>query len=182
MVYYISGDIMYTDLPQRKTIRLKDYDYSQEGYYFVTICTQNRENLFGQVVGADSISARSEIMLNDAGNMIEKIYCNLHNTYKNIVLHEYVVMPNHFHGIIQIQRADMESAPTDLPTIVQTFKRHTTIEYINGVKNNIYPPFNKQIWQRGYHEHIIRNEQELQKIRQYIQNNPAKWQEDKYFI
>jgi putative transposase len=75
----------------------------------------------------------------------------------------------------------MESAPTGLPTIVQTFKRYSTIEYIKGAKNNIYPPFNKQIWQRGYHEHIIRNEQELQKIRQYIQNNPAKWQEDTYF-
>ena len=125
---------MYTDLPQRKTIRLKDYNYSQEGYYFVTICTQNREDLFGQVVGADSISARSEIMLNDAGNMIEKIYRNLYNLYKNIILDEYVVMPNHFHGIIQIHRADMESAPTDLSTIVQTFKRYTTIEYINGVK------------------------------------------------
>jgi REP element-mobilizing transposase RayT len=57
----------------------------------------------------DSISARFGIMLNDAGNMIEKIYCNLHNTYKNIILDEYVVMPNHFHGIIQMQRADMES-------------------------------------------------------------------------
>ena len=193
---YRIGDIVAIDLPRRKTIRLKDYDYSQTGYYFVTICTQNREKIFGQIVGADSISARSETILSNAGMMVEKIYCNMQNEFKNVVFHEYIFMPNHFHGIIQIQwadmesrahmdsRAHMESAPTtaNLSTIIQSFKRYTTIEYIHGVKNDIYPLFNKRIWQRGYHEHIIRNEQELQKIREYIINNPAKWQEDKYFI
>jgi len=180
---YRTGDIVAIDLPRRKTIRLKDYDYSQTGYYFVTICTQNREKIFGQIVGADSISARSETILSNAGMMVEKIYCNMQNEFKNVVFHEYIFMPNHFHGIIQIQWADIESAPTaNLSTIIQSFKRYTTIEYIHGVKNNIYPLFNKRIWQRGYHEHIVRNEQELQKIREYIINNPAQWQEDKYFI
>ncbi len=170
---------------QRKHLRIKNYDYSQAGYYFVTICTQDRENLFGHVVGVDSISTRPEIMLNNAGMMVGKIYCNLQNEFKNIVLHEHIIMPDHFHGIIQIQRtwADIESAPTvNLPAIIQSFKRYTTIQYINGVKNRLYPPFNKRIWQRGYYEHIIRNEHELQKIREYIINNPTNWQEDKYSV
>ncbi|MBP3361441.1 MAG: transposase [Clostridia bacterium] len=119
------------ELPKRKQIRLKDYDYSQNGYYFVTICTKNRKNIFG-AVGADSISA--------------------------------------------------PTATVSLPEIIQSFKRYSTIEYIKLVKQNILPPFDKQIWQRGYYEHIIRNEQEYQKIYKYIENNPSKWQEDKYYV
>ena len=74
------------------------------------------------------------------------------------------------------------SAPTvSLPDVIQSFKRHSTIEYIKLVKQNILPPFDKQIWQRGYYEHIIRNEHEYQKIYEYIENNPIKWEEDKYY-
>ncbi len=176
-------DTYMKNLPQRKQLRLKDYDYSTSSYYFITICTQNRECLFGTIVGADSISARLEIVLNGAGKMIEMIYGNLINEFKGIELHEFVIMPNHIHGIVQIQenRADMESAPTNLSTVIQSFKRHTTINYIQGVKDNIYPPFNKSIWQRGYYEHIIRTEAELNRIKEYILSNPEKWQEDKYY-
>ncbi len=173
-------DLMATNQIRRKTIRLKDYDYSQAGYYFVTICTQNRKNILGQIVtaGADSISAPYEIILNSAGRMVKNIYCDMENEFENIILHEYVIMPNHLHGIIQIKQADLESG---LPKIIQSFKRHKTVEYARGVKNNIYPPFIKHIWQRGYYDHIIRNENELQEIRQYILDNPAKWWEDEYF-
>ena len=164
--------------PKRKQIRLKNYDYSQNGYYFVTICTQNRQNIFGDV-GADSISAR----------IIKNTFIQTINMYEYVYCPVFVVMPNHFHCIIAIQRdmesrADMESAPTvtvSLPDIIQSFKRHSTIEYIKLVKQNILTPFDKRIWQRGYYEHIIRSEQEYQKIYEYIQNNPLKWQEDKYY-
>ena len=80
-------------------------------------------------------------------------------------------------------RAEMDSAPTpSIPAIVQSFKRHTTIEYIKMVKRNIVPPFEKRIWQRNYYEHIIRNEKSYYQIAEYIQNNPLKWQEDKYYV
>ena len=165
--------------PHRKQIRLKGYDYSAGGYYFITICTQNRKNILSNVVGADSISAR--IRLNKAGKMINNIYLDLENQFKYIKLHDYVIMPNHIHGIIEIcERADMESAPT-VNEIIQTFKRYTTIEYIKGVKKGIYQSFYKRIWQRNYYEHVIRNEKEYYKIVEYIQNNPLKWEEDKYF-
>ena len=207
--------------PHRKQIRLKEYDYSAEGYYFITICTQNRKNILSNIVRADSIFAHKEITstkpnanvvgvaplgdpqiqtstkpnpnivgadsisarirLNKTGEMINNIYLDLENQFKYIKLHDYVIMPNYIHGIIEIcERADMESAPT-VNEIIQTFKRYTTVEYIKGVKKGIYQSFNKRIWQRNYYEHVIRNEKEYYKILEYIQNNPLKWEEDKYF-
>ncbi len=176
-----AGEKIVNDQKSRKSVRLRDYDYTQAGFYYVTICTEGRRNILGQIinVGADSISARYEMALSGAGRMIEKIYCTMPNEFINIMLHEYIIMPNHLHGIIQIQQAGGESS---LPKIIQSFKRQTTLEYIRGVKNNRYPPFNKHIWQRGFYDHIIRNEVELQEIRQYILDNPTKWQEDRYFI
>lgn len=181
---------------------MKNYDYSSNGLYFVTICTQGRVNLFGEIVGADSISAQGSIsaqnvmMLNDAGKMIDLVYHEAINEYQNIILDNYVIMPNHFHAIIgistvdneskrgidmeSIRRADMESAPT-LGTIIQTFKRYTTVKYIYGVKNDHYLPFNKRIWQRNYYEHIIRSKDEYEKIWDYIYTNPQKWADDRYY-
>jgi putative transposase len=139
--------------------------------------------MFGNIVGDDSISSLPRMLLNDAGVLIERIYLESLKGFNNVKFHEYIIMPNHFHGIIEIaNRADMESAPTLLPVIIQTFKRYTTVEYIKMVKRGLLPVFDKQIWQRGYHDHIIRNENELQRIRQYIINNPTKWQDDKYFV
>lgn len=172
------GDNM--ELPNRKSIRLKGYDYSSNGAYFVTICTQNRLNLFGEIiVGADSISARMN--LNNPGRMIDEILNETLNEFADVILDKYIIMPNHVHMIIIISRADMESAPT-IPTIMQSFKRNTTIKYINGVNDGNFQPFYKKMWQRSYHDHIIRNEVEYQKIWQYIDENSMKWAEDKYYI
>ena len=210
------GNCMAYDpkIHHRRSIRLKNYDYSQAGMYFVTICTQNHLHLFGEIVAG-------KMVLNDAGKMIQKIWDEISHDFSNIQLHEFTIMPNHIHGIIEIVgadsisaldldsdsisapntlntnraeiesasnraeiesasiRADMESAPTSLSTIVQSFKRHTTIEYIKKVKQNILPPFDKRIWQRNYWEHIVRNDNECNRISQYIIDNPAKWQNDK---
>ena len=167
------------ELPKRKNIRLKNYDYSQNGAYFITVCTKDRRHFWGEIaVGADSISARMK--LNNAGQMIDKILRVTITEFSNIRMSMYVIMPNHILMIIEIARADMESAPT-ISVIVQSFKRNTTIKYIDGVKSGIYKPFNKNIWQRGYHDHIIRNEDEYLKIWQYIDENPFKWAEDKYY-
>lgn len=95
---------MKNKLPNRKSIRLKGYDYSQAGLYFVTICTQNRAHLFGNI-------KNGEMILNDAGKMVETEWMKLTDRYKNIQLHEYVVMPNHFHAIFQIVGATLAVAP-----------------------------------------------------------------------
>ena len=174
------------DIHHRKSIRLKGYDYSSDGMYFVTICTQDRSMLFGEVVGADSISAR--LVLNDAGKMMETLYQDTMHQFHDVSSVKHIIMPNHFHGIIAIARtddaivrADIESAPTTLPAVIQSFKRNTTIKYINAVKEGRLSPFNKRIWQRNYFERIIRDEDEYLRIWQYIDENPVRWKEDCYY-
>ena len=157
------------DLPKRKRNRLKGYDYSNDGAYFVTICVQNKKCLFG-TVGADSISAR----------MVDKTFNEIIDKYPNVYCPKYVIMPNHFHALIHIERADMESAPT-VSRIVQEFKRYTTIEYINLVKQGILPPFEKRLWQRSFHDHIVRNKNDYEMIWHYIDANPTNWEKDCFY-
>jgi len=168
---------------------LKDYDYSQNGAYYITICTQDRHNLFGGViVGADLVSARVE--LNEAGKMIERVYAEIISSHDGFESDKYIIMPNHSHCILFINRADTSradtrSAPTGTATVgdvVEAFKSKTTVEYISGVKSGKYPPFNKKIWQRNYYEHIIRDEKDYNIKWQYIGENPARWVEDDYYI
>ena len=160
---------MGNELPKRKILRLQNFDYSKVGGYFITICTKNRKLLFGPV-GADSISAR----------MVERTFLETIERYKGINSPIYVVMPNHFHAIITISRADMESAPT-ISEIVQSFKRYSTIEYTKMVKAGILPPFDKQIWQRSFYDHIIRDHNDYKEIYRYIYENPMLWEFDEMY-
>lgn len=173
----------------RRSIRLQGYDYSQTGLYFVTICMQNRACLLGEI-------QMGQMQLNSAGEMIYRWWSALPNKFPSVVIDAFVVMPNHVHGIIIITDnpvgADLCVCPdpdnntqvqgahagAPLPTIVQWFKTMTTNEYIRGVKNLGWEPFNKRLWQRNYYEHIIRNEEYFQRIREYVHTNPLKWQDD----
>ena len=172
---------MEKELPVRKSIRLRGYDYSQDGAYYITICTQDRANLYGDViVGADLVSARVE--LSGAGRMIDRIYTEIVSSFHDVFCDKYIIMPNHFHCILFIKRADTRSAPTAaIGSVVQAFKSKTTVAYINGVKAGSYTPFNKRLWQRNYYEHIIRNEDDYMRIYRYIDENPLKWKEDDYY-
>jgi REP element-mobilizing transposase RayT len=212
------------NIHHRKSIRLKGYDYAQAGLYFITICCNRRGNPtwlpFGYI-------KNGQMILNDAGRMVGKWYDELENKFPDIRCHEMVVMPNHFHCIIENigavradlrvcpdnnnERADLHVCPdannvradlrvcpdannantnpikgehmgSPLHRVVQWFKTMTTNEYIRGVKTLGWQPFNGKLWQRNYYEHIIRNEQSYQNISNYIINNPAKWQGDKFFI
>lgn len=127
--------------------------------------------------------------LTDIGILFQNIYINLEKEFSNIKLHEYVFMPNHIHGIIEICEwsntrpvwANTRPAPT-LGDIICSFKSKTTSHYIKGLKHGLYKPFNKRIWQRNYYEHIIRNEKEYYAICDYIINNPINWKEDENYI
>lgn len=177
--------------PKRKILRLKDYDYSSVGWYYVTICTQDQKCLFGKIIN-------EKMVLNSVGEMIAHWWLKLPNGFVKIELDVYQIMPNHIHGIIIINenfvgaglvparnnkrktnavRATTRVAPT-LGDIVGTFKSLTTHEYINGVKNRRWKPFHKRLWQRNYYEHIIRHQEDLNQIRQYTKDNPQKWAED----
>ncbi|MBU1104656.1 hypothetical protein KJ664_02010 [Patescibacteria group bacterium] len=179
----------------RRSIRLKEYDYSQNGWYFVTICTQNRKCLFGEIpfVGADQcVCPNPVVRLNTAGNIVNKWWLELKNKFTNVELDEYVVMPNHIHGIINIVSgahplgahplgAHPLGAHTGAPLqeIIQWFKTMSTNEYIRLVKSGALPPFEKSVWQRNYYEHIIRTKNELNRIQFYIKENPAMWERDR---
>lgn len=174
----------------RRSIRLKEYDYRLAGAYFVTTVAQDRECLFGDI-------ANGEMQPNDAGQMVERWWKELRHKYPDILLDEYVVMPNHFHGIIgitvrMVPRANSPNSETtvgadlcvcpqttaSLNAMVQWFKTMSTNEYIQGVKQLGWRPFNRRLWQRNYYEHVIRNEQALDSIRDYIAQNPLMWMED----
>ncbi len=179
-----------SDIHHRRSIRLKGYDYLQAGLYFITICTQNRLHFFGEI-------QNGEMVLNDAGMMINTVWDEIPIYYNGFNLHEFVVMPNHVHGIIQIipnpvgattgaggvgGLSHVSVAPLSLSDIVHRFKTLTTKQYTDGVKNNNWPRFNKKLWQRNYYEHIIRDEKAYHQISEYIQTNPLTWQDDKYYV
>ena len=113
--------------------------------------------------------------------MIEKWYLKIKSKYTNIKCHEYIIMPNHAHFIIEIRNKSLPDGHVgpSLQTMIQWFKTMTTNEYIRGVKNKNWPRFEKRLWQKRYWDHIIRDERSYINISDYIRNNPAKWDEDK---
>lgn len=251
------------NIHHRRSIRLKNYDYSQVGMYFVTICTQNSGCFFGDIVSRD-------MRLNDAGMMVQSIWDELPLRFTNLELDAFVVMPNHIHGIFALGHANGhtgdcmdhsaghctgESCIRPCPELsthsevrskilndslehyqmrdrlggfgqgeygqcerrgqgeykirpysnsggsggsgsdrsrgtlagtvgrmVQAFKSITTHQYIYGVRQSGWAPFPGKLWLRNYWEHIIRNDSELNRIREYIQNNPAQWEYDKLYV
>ena len=158
------------DKHHRRSIRFKGYDYSRAGAYFVTICTHGRECLFGEVMDG-------EMRLNDAGQAAQADWVRLPERFQSIELDEFVIMPNHLHGIIILAPAPASkgaasSAPT-LGQIIRAFKSLAAIE-----ANRILGSSGRPFWQRNYYEHVIRDEDELNIIRQYIRDNPLKWDLD----
>ncbi|MHC1782125.1 MAG: transposase [Anaerolineaceae bacterium] len=163
----------------RKSIRLPGYDYSQEGAYFVTICSHGKIPLFGHVVGAGSKPAQIEMKLNQFGDIVLATWHDLPHHIPGIRLGEFVVMPNHVHWIIWITEAGagLEPAPTGkrtlLPEIVRQFKTFSA-RRINLIRGTPGHP----VWQRNYYEHIIRDDEEYSRIAEYILDNPLKWETD----
>ncbi len=165
------------DTPQRhhrRSIRLRGYDYSQSGAYFVTVCTQNRKCLFGDI-------ADGQMVLNDAGGIVAHTWRWLATQYDYVELDEWGIMPNHMHGIIVITdvcRGGSRTAPTGkrkpIGRLVGAFKTVSTnrINEMRGMPGG-------KLWQRNYYEHIIRNDDELNRIREYIANNPIRWEMDR---
>ncbi len=169
--------------PRRKNIRLKGYDYSREGCYFITIVTKDRAPLFGKIVDG-------EMVLNELGEIVQITWNDLVNHNKNIGLDEFIIMPNHIHGIIMIFDpvgagskpaqaigAGCEPAPTrhtPLSEIVRQFKTFSA-RRINQIRNTPGIP----VWQRNYYDHVIGTDREYERITEYIAENPSNWLTDK---
>lgn len=181
------------DKHHRRSIRLEEHDYAQPGANFVTICTRDRECLFGHV-------ANGEVRLNDAAEIVREQWLRTAQMRPNVELDAFVIMPNHVHGIIVIHESCRGEAsvveihgsntpsksdasplrqrpngtqPGSLSAIVQNFKSISTRK-MNAARDAPGMP----VWQRGYYEHVVRNEAELMAIREYIEGNPARWDDD----
>ena len=160
----------------RRSIRLKGYDYSQAGAYFVTLVVRDRSCLFGNV-------ADGAVQLNDAGRLVGDSWEWLAARYPYVTLDEYVVMPNHLHGIIAVAnqcRGGSRTAQTlprrqPLGRMIGAFKTVST-KRLNLTRKTP----GRKVWQRNYYERVIRNDKELTAIREYIVNNPVRWELDKY--
>lgn len=173
------------DIHHRRSMRLQGYDYRQSGAYFVTICVHSRICLFGNVMAG-------KMQLNLYGAIAEEEWLRTPVLRPYIELDEYIIMPNHFHGILVItdtggaQRAAPLRTPPEKPipfvapgslgAVMRAFKSAAT-KRINELRETPGNP----IWQRGYYEDVVRNEKHLDHIRQYIQANPARWGEDQYY-
>ncbi len=171
------------DIHHRRSIRLRNYDYTRAGAYFMTMCTWQRECLFGDIV-------EGEMVLNELGSMAGSTWSELSNHYRHVEIDAFVIMPNHVHGIIVfsdeqadeagLNRGRVANPPLQgekrhgLPEIVRGFKTFSS-RRINAMRHNHGCP----VWQRNYYERIIRNEYELTRARSYIINNPLKWEHDK---
>ncbi|MBI5815544.1 MAG: transposase [Nitrospinae bacterium] len=166
--------------PNRKSIRLKEFDYSTPGNYFITICSFYGMRLFGEILN-------NEMGLSPIGGIVKDEWLKTAHIRKNVKLDTFVVMPNHFHGILFIEdrckgtarRARTEESfgrPTgnSIPTIVRSFKSAVTRRAREMLKSPEYV-----VWHRNYYEHIIRNNKSLNKIRQYIMDNSANWHLDR---
>jgi putative transposase len=220
--------------PHRKSLRLRGYDYHRAGAYFITICVQGRQSLLGEIEGG-------AIHLNAAGRMVEATWRRIPERFPTTALDDWVIMPNHLHGIIILGGSDplgalhggasswvgapvwaaTRAAPTDhrakpapvgaplvgaqsrvgtlsmrgttggasggkpaasrVPTlgeVIGAFKSVSSAAYIRGVQERGWAPFHRRLWQRNYYEHIIRDAASLQRIREYIRNNPQRWSMD----
>jgi REP element-mobilizing transposase RayT len=164
----------------RRSIRLPGYDYSQAGAYFVTVVAQNRLCLFGDI-------ENGTMRLNEAGQMVEGVWDAIPAHYPGVDVDAFVLMPNHVHGVIVLGDGLLERGPAPAvappPTlsvgdVMHRFKTMTTKRYADGVRQRGWTPFPGRLWQRNYYEHIIRDESALQRIREYIAENPARWDED----
>jgi len=174
----------------RQSNRLQGYDYSSPGYYFVTIVSHNRLSIFGEIVSG-------EVQLNQIGDIVERCWKDIPLHFPDVSLEAYVIMPNHHHGIVKINENQnvgtmsetspfltkgqdfipKGSSPRSLGAIIGSFKSATTKQVHRfGLTNH------KTIWQRNFYEHVIRDDEDYQRIVEYVQFNPINWEGDQEFF
>ena len=161
------------DLPQRKKHRLPNWDYGSNGYYFVTICTKDKQSVLSQI---KSDVVDTEVILTDLGKYVARCWERAEEVYPHIYVDYYCVMPNHIHGILMID-APAEECGADLQQVIHAFKSVTTRYYKKTTSNP-----QKSLWQSSFYDEIVRNDEMLYDIRKYIQGNPSKWMEDDLYI
>ena len=165
-------------IPVRRSIRLRRFDYRSPNAFFITLCTGQRRCLFGRI--DDGVMHSSAL-----GCLVEHLWRQIGARCSHVVTHDLVLMPNHLHGILQIrtegdapqQERFGRPVPGSLPTLMRSFKSAVTREArLRGLATHV------ALWQRGYHEHVIRNQQDYLRIAQYMADNPRRWQQDRFYV
>ena len=171
---------MKSDLPIRKPTRLKGYDYSTFGAYFITICVKDRKQLLSEIIVGDGVLDVPHSILTSYGVIAEKYIIQMNEFYDNISVDKYVVMPNHIHMILSvIPRLDecLENGTSRTPSPTNSM----VAKFVSAFKRFCNKEYGENIWQRSYHDHIIRGERDYEKIWEYIDTNVIKWEEDCFY-
>ena len=155
-------------LPERKPARLKGYDYSLPGAYFITICTKERKEILSKIIVGEGLCTLPQNILTSIGKEVEKSIQYVNNNYDSVSIDKYVIMPNHIHLIVSLNNSGGHGNPP-LQNIIGQFKSYTTNK------------FGKVLWQRSYHDHIIRGKEDYKKIWDYIDTNIVKWEQDCFY-
>ncbi|MBR7121996.1 MAG: transposase [Oscillospiraceae bacterium] len=155
------------ELPKRKQNRISGFDYSAPHAYFITVCTQDRRNLFWQNVGA-VIGRPEDVQLSSYGKIAEKAIQSIPEHYNMVCVEKYVVMPDHIHMLLRI-KPEENGRPMTAPTIARV---------VNQTKGVVSKQLGFSVWQKGFYDHVVRTEEDFRDIWQYIEGNPLKWEED----
>lgn len=163
------------NIHHRRSIRLPNFDYTNAGVYFVTICVQDRVPLFGNIAG-------ETMNQNAAGRMVQTAWEELSEHYPGVNADAFIAMPNHVHGLLTLSNNTTTSTALSLSEVMQRWKSWTTTLYRRGVGEQNWEPFPARLWQRNYYERVVRDEKEWQSCRDYIENNPSKWHDDQEYV
>ena len=162
----------------RKPNRLRNYDYSAPGAYFLTVCTHEKRCLLSRIPVGEEL-APPAVRLTAIGGIVEKQVRQLPGRFPGLTVEHFVIMPNHIHLLLHLKQGPggASSSPTvDIRHVLQAFKSITTVEcHKSGICSG-------PLWQRSYHDHIIRDEADHRRIAEYIETNPARWTEDCFYI
>ncbi len=168
------------ELPNRKQIRLKNYDYSTPGAYFITICTKDKKTILGKITVGDVLN-KSQMHLSQIGKIANREILQIESHYDNVKIDKFIIMPNHIHMIVVITER-INPFPTsrkyDIPNIIGKFKAAVT----RNVGKAFMPSAKTLLWQTSFYDHIIRDERDYRKIWEYIDENPVRWTCDKFYV
>ena len=157
--------------PKRKPTRLPHFDYNQPGAFFVTLCTKDRQCILGSVLDSTSAAEMPVVRLSHAGFLVREQIRSMADVYAHISIDHFIVMPNHVHLLLSIHKEWRETTPANaaVPSFISALKRFSNKQT------------GEDLWQRSYHDHVVRNERDDLRIWQYIDSNAAKWKEDCFY-
>ena len=169
-------------LPERKRNRLRNCNYSKPGAYFITICTENRQKILSRIVGADVLDGPKTVSLLPHGEIAEKYIRQWNDFHDDAKVERYVIMPNHIHIILVVYSGDIMPMEGGASRTSPPTRQHEAVsQFVSTFKRFCNKEYGGNIWQRSFHDHVIRSRRDYEEISQYMQDNPRLWREDCFY-